>query len=368
MKRKEVFILVACMVFGVGVLYSLYALSPFAADIRPQPFERNFDSRIQIHKLSEIDLKVNSFYLAGTAKNTVYLGNFTGPLHLVQVDLPKLDTVHMNTSIEGIKMPNDYQLFRMKVDSPYFYLSHNVLPGIFKGRLDTLKAKSFISGGSPYFADAIPISPTRFALKSLMHDTQENELATLTLDSPYFEFKPKILEKQIDGIFCVDGMLNFSKPQNKLVYVYAYRNEYIVTDTTLTSINRFHTIDTFSRANVKIAAVKSKNYSTLASPPSRINVKSWVHGNLLFVQSPFLAANEDKFEFQAGCPIDVYDFKQGKYLYSFHLGAVHGYLPSSVAVVKDYLMAIYNQYLVLYKLELPKQDLVFTPNQQNPVL
>ena len=46
--------------------------------------------------------------------------------------------------------------------------------------------------------------------------------------------KHGILEKQIDGVFDVDGILTYSTEPNLLSYVYYYRNEYIIMDSDLT--------------------------------------------------------------------------------------------------------------------------------------
>lgn len=353
MKKQQVYILFGCMMLGLIVLYGMYALSPFAADIRRESFVRNFEGYVSVRPGADLDLKFNSFYIAGTARNTVYLGSYSGPLHLLQVALPTLDTVHMNLSLDTVSIRDDYRVFRMKVDSPYFYLSHGTMPGIYKGSIESKVAKSFSPNGAPYFSDAVPVSNNRFALKSLSNESKADELAALTLDSPYFEFKPEILEKQIDGIFCVDGNLLYDREINRLVYVYAYRNEYMVLDTSLSQINRFHTIDSFRRAPIKVAEVSSKNYRTLARPPVRINAKSCVSSNLLFVQSPLLAKNEDKLEFQKGCTIDVYNVEQGKYLYSFHLANKYDVLPSSFAVTGDKLIAVFDRHLIVYDLALP---------------
>src|SRR5690348_11595555 len=124
MSKKQVFILVGCMLLGVGLLASLFALSPIGDTTPRQSFSRNFDANVQLSKQAEIDLGVNSFYIAGATEKTIYLGNKTGPLHLVQVKLPQLDTQHVIVTIKGSEIPSDYRAFRMKVDSPYFYLSH----------------------------------------------------------------------------------------------------------------------------------------------------------------------------------------------------------------------------------------------------
>jgi len=356
MKKNQIIALVGCMVCCVGVLFSLFALSPFAADIPRQTFDRNFDTRVYLRKRSEIDLKVNSFYIAGTTKNSVYLGNWTGPYHIVQVGIPGLDTVHAYLTIKDVKTPDDYRVFRLKVDSPYFYLSHGTMPGIFSGRLADGIASPSLPVQPPYFVDVVPVSPKLFALKSRVRSTQSNELATLKPDSPYFEVKPELLQKQVDGIFCVDGTLHHDKELNKMIYVYAYRNEFMVMDTCLNTVTRHHTIDTFSRAPIKVAKVASKNYSTLASPPIRVNFQSCVLGNLLLIQSPFLAKNEDKVAFQKGSPVDVYNIATGKYLYSFHLSRIKDQSPSSFAVIGKWLVAIYDHSLVMFNVNLPDDE------------
>jgi len=356
MTRKQLILLAACMFLGAGVLASLFALSPISSPPPRQSFTRNFEPSIFLQKEGQVDLRVNSFYLAGATRHTLYLGNWTGPFHLVQVRLDNLDTVHLDISLKDTKIPDDFKMFRMRVDSPYFYLSHGEMPGIFKGQLSDLEGASFLPVNSPYFVEAVPVSPTLFALKSLSLVDDSNELATLRPDSPYFEFKSAILEKQIDGFFCVDGTLHFDNDLNKLVYVYAFRNEYIVMDTGLNVVTRYHTIDTFSRAPIKVAKIASKDYSTLASPPARTNPQSCISKNLLFIRSPLLANNEDEMEFHTASPIDVYDVEQGKYLYSFYLEKVNNHAPTSFKVIGEHLAAIYNHHLVIYKLNLPNDD------------
>jgi hypothetical protein len=355
MKKTQVFALIGCMTLGLLILVLFILQSPFASDIPRQVFSRNFDNNIYLAKRTEIDLTVNSFYFAGASKNNIYLGNKTGPYHVVQVGLPKLDTLHFNVSIKDLELPQDYKRFTLAVDSPHFYLSHGVMPGIFKGTLSNREATPFLPIKFPYFIDAVPISPALIALKSYSTKDSSVEVATLTTKPPYLEFKPTVLEKQIDGFFCVDGTLLRDKEQNRMVYVYGYRNEYIVTDTSFKSINRYHTIDTFSRAPILVSDVKSKNYSTISSPAQRNNLASSIADGKLFIRSPHLASNENKVSFQKGSPIDVYDINNGQYLYSFHLESLHGKSPTDFIVVNDFLLAIEDHYLTLYRIYLPKQ-------------
>jgi hypothetical protein len=354
MTKRQILLLFACVLFGVVTLTSLVVFSPIAAPIARQPFVRNFESRIRLEKRGEVDLNVNSFYCAGSTEQSIFLGNVTAPLHMVVVDLPNLDTQHIILNIKNIKTPDNYRAFRLKVDPPYFYLMHGTMPGIFGGLISSRQASSVLPVNFPYFVEAVPVSPTLFALKSLSLEDSANELATLNRIPPYFQFKPEILQKQIDGIFCEEGKLHYEKSKNRLVYVYSYRNEFIVMDTTLDKINRHHTIDTFSRAKLNVAKVASKNYTTLASPQAFVNLLTAVSGDFLFVLSPLLSQNEDKIRFQQASVLDIYDITSGRYLYSFYLDHVDNHIPTSLLYNGTTLAAVFGHRLILYNLDLPR--------------
>jgi len=353
MSRNQLLILAGCILAAIGLFASLFALSPIGNPLPRYSFERRFErAGVYVIEDQEIDLEVNSFYFSGATKNTLYLGNFTGPLYMLTAKLPKLDTQHVILNLKGVKIPESYRAFRLKIDSPYFYLTHGTMPGVFMGHLNQRQGKDFLQVNSPYFMDALPISPTLIALKSMNTDTKASELASLKPDSPYFEFKTGILQKQLDGIFCEEGKLHYDKSTNKLVYLYTYRNEYIVMDTSFRVLARHHTIDTFTRAAINVAKVETKNYSTLASPPVRINIESCLWQKYLFVQSSLLSKNEDDIKFRTVSVIDVYDVAEGTYMYSFYIDRHKGYIPKTFIVTEGHLAAIFDKYLVLFRLNL----------------
>lgn len=355
MARKQLFILLGCMLIG-GVLLTSMLLSSSIVDektIVRQPFIRSFAVGVKLDELKVVDLNVNSFYIAGFADKTVYLGNHTGPLHIVEVRLPEVDTVHHILQIDDSEIPSNFRYFKVRVDSPRFYLNHGVLPGIFTGQLKDLHAHKFLPVDCPYFVDAISIGPNEQALRSYSLETKAYELAKLTLDSPYFEFKPDLLEKQIDGLFCEEGSLHFSKSLEKLVYVYHFRNEYFVTDTHLHLEGRFHSIDTFRTAPLDVANVESKNYRTLKSKPIRFNAQSYVDDGLLFIQSPLLGKEDDFEKFNTTTTLDVYEIKDGQYLYSIQVPNYNNFQPSSFAIHCNFFVGIFGQHLIVYKMKLP---------------
>src|SRR5690606_29648613 len=96
-----------------------------------------------------------------------------------------------------------------------------------------------------------------------------------------------ILEKQIDGSFCVDGDLLYNPNTNSLVYVYRYRNQFMHLDTTLNTLFKGYTIDTISKVKIKVSEAKTANgiKFILSSPPLIVNKKSYASGNYLFIHS-----------------------------------------------------------------------------------
>lgn len=94
-------------------------------------------------------------------------------------------------------------------------------------------------------------------------------MGTLNLsDTTKVKYAPLLLQKQFDGIFDTDGSFHFNSQLNKIVYVYLYRNQYIVSSPDLTLDYRGNTIDTVSRAQIKLAKLKNNsNMQTFSKPP-----------------------------------------------------------------------------------------------------
>jgi hypothetical protein len=127
------------------------------------------------------------------------------------------------------------------------------------------------------------------------------------------------LQKQVDGVFCTDGMMAYDKDLARLIYLYRYRNQYIVMDSNLSMTYRANTIDTTSVAKVKVATIASTHAHTMAAPPLMVNRQMAVHQQWLFVNSSLLARNEHTRALDQASVIDVYDLLSRKYQFSFYL-------------------------------------------------
>lgn len=315
MTRKLAIWVVGCFVLSMGVVVMLFALSK---DMRRQPgsFLREFPPH-PVMEGDTLNIKYNSYYIAGGTPHTVYLGNYTAPLHLLVVNMATLDSQHVRLNVKGIEEQKFWSA-RVKVDSPYYYLTDGAVPVIYKGNVYDWSAEKYLYD-SIYFRDIVPINSGSFAVKSLSGSTGENILGKITAWPPYRSFTDKILQKQLDGVFCTDGMMHYTKALNRLVYLYYYRNEFMVMDTSLNLLYRGNTIDTTSKARIKTATIKSENSKTLSSPPHFVNTRSSVSGNWLFVNSNLLAKNEHIDAFNEGSVIDVYDLRTGTYRFSFYI-------------------------------------------------
>ncbi len=71
------------------------------------------------------------------------------------------------------------------------------------------------------------ISSNSAILRKIDIDKRENVLLKSRADQRY------VLRKQVDGLLCTDGYLQYSKQFHQLVYTYRYRNQFICLDTNL---------------------------------------------------------------------------------------------------------------------------------------
>jgi len=348
MKKRQVYILIACTLFCVFFLFGFYVTSPMNRELRPGPFTRNFVGTSLTFE-RKLDLGFNSFYIAGVANNTVYLANYTSPFFLVTTDSHLTDTTSATIKL-GIDSIVDPLRFRMVVDSPRFYLSNGIMPEILSGTLGKWYATPCIDTVD-YFSDVKPIGPHSVIYRSYSNKTKSYELAHKRSGMP-FKFNADLLVKQIDGLFCVDGQLLANSKSGDLVYVAYHKNEFIVADTNLNLKYRGHTIDTFKHARVKITQFKNENKSMLSEPPVRINRNSCVSNGLLFVESSLLSSNEDKQSFMNGSPIDVYDLKnKGTYIGSFYLPSDSKGRAREWVVIKDKVIGLYDNSILEFKIQ-----------------
>jgi hypothetical protein len=296
-----------------------------------------------------LDLKFNSYYIAGCTADHFYLGNYTAPTHVIISNYLLSDTTHLR-----IKIPESdsiaWKALTVRIDSPFVYLTENITPSILTGHISgqTKNHQIRMKG----INSVVPISKNSFIARLYHPELKRNILAKFQLDSSNIRTAINILEKQVDGLFCTDGVLNFDTKTKYLTYVYYYRNSFVTIDTNLNVLQHGKTIDTVSHARIQVATISSDGTSTLSSPPLMINKRSSVSNGLLFVNSMLLAKNEEYNSLTNRSVVDVYTLKEGYYKFSFYIPNYKGFEMSYFKVIDTKLIAIFDRYILTYELNL----------------
>jgi hypothetical protein len=347
MKQKLVIVLIGCFLLASLLVATLYALSNKIVH-EPGSFLRQYQKGVAI-KSSDLDIKYNTFYIAGISNEQIYLGNVTSPFYLLMTNLSLTDSQHVMISLKNPQNKKLYERSKIKIDFPYFYYTDGTMPGLFRGKLGEWQAYPFMFD-SAYFDHAEIIGPSSLAIRTRNLESQ-NVLGKIQNEAPYIALAPDLLQKQIDGIFDTEGMLRYNKTLHRLIYTYFYRNEYIVYDTNLNLDYRGHTIDTFSRAQIKTGYISSTKTHKLLEEKF-VNKASCTSGNYLFIQSGLLAKNDYKKMFDMLDVIDVYDLRSNTYRFSFTVDFYEAEFKLRDFRVYDdkILIALYDHYIVKYDL------------------
>lgn len=304
------------MISGISVL-SLILLHQRSEYILHK--ENNFTRRFIKHPLDldkRFNLKYNSYYLAGATPDSIYLGNTTTPFSLFSID-------NNLTLINEQKIVPDRYDFTFKspkilVQYPWYYLFDGTVPVIYKGEKGKSSVQT-ISHKQTYFTQLRSLNSDSFAAISY---SGEKAIQTLGLALPFqdksFIEKPNLLEKVNDGVFDTDGKLLFDDSSQKVVYVYTYKNKFIVLNQNLENSKSYKTIDDIAVPDIKVVQLKSGE-KKMKNPPLIVNRSASVHCGVLFIESLRLGKNENKSNIGKSVTIDLYAINEQKYLGSFYL-------------------------------------------------
>lgn len=313
--------------------------------------QNNFTRRFPHHlvNLSKIiDLKFNSYYIAGEGNGKIYLGNKTAPLSVMVVD-----NSLKSKKQYAIKLTNDKFLFhslKLTVKPPFFYVWDGTAALVFQGNISDWKANLW-SENTVYFNAFEPIGVNKAAFRAISSENRENVLGILSIkEDPKVLLKP-LLDKQIDGIFDTNGSLKYNEANQKLIYTYTFKNEYLITDELLSSKAIFNTIDTISKVRIKVRYLSSKKQSKLASPEYIVNARTSTFGNYLFVNSLIMGKHEVKEMWDEASIIDVYNIVSNTYEFSFYLTNIKNNKMTDFVINRDRVFVITGQFLSTYKLK-----------------
>lgn len=339
------------LLMGFAVLISssavaaLYLLSEDVMHNR-NTFVRRFDSHAKPEYRS-YDLGLNSYYFAGIHNDTIYLGNLTTPLYITKIDTGFTSAGRVKIQLDQPDL--SFHDIHIKVMPPFFWVTDGTVPVVFTGKLKDWKAREH-NGSVPYFTLADPMDSLHIALRLTSLSKKLNTLAIYSLDKGKITAQnTAILEKQVDGIFDTDGMLLCKDKGEAVHYIYYYRNEFLTTNKNMQLLAKGKTIDTVSRADIKVAQL-SQGDRQMSKPPVIINKASAVYGNLLFIKSKRIGRYEDRRMLQDASILDVYDLSEGSYVSSIYLYHVKGSEMTSFKVINGRIYALSGRYLSVVKL------------------
>lgn len=340
MFAKKIIALLACTLAAVILLTFLYLTKRTPPNLMFLGFDRHF-AEANTSAIDSILLPEANFYIAGTDKQTIYLGNHGRPMHLWLHSL----TLGLQQKIILEAQPFEYRALMIRVNGDFVYLMDGSQPFIYRGRVGEWKLSPWLSRG--HFMSAVPISGQHAVI--MARKNGQATLGRISADMPAV-WNDTLLKKQIDGFFCSYGQLHPTPDHQQLVYVFLYRNQFLVTDTHLNLTYAANTIDTISVAKIRVGRPDS-TITSMASPPLAVNLQSAVADGSLYIISHIMAANEQADHFLANAVCDVYDLADGRYQYSFYVPKrnkkpFHDFRILSGQV----LVGLYDQEMVTYRI------------------
>jgi hypothetical protein len=316
MKPRYILLCLLGALFGsAGIVVMLFLFSE-AAIHKDNPFTRRFIP-MSAEISAEYKLDGYGYYFAGSYKDKIYLANHRMPLYVTEIDTSLRKILKHKISLDRYDYP--FQSVEVRIEYPYFFLYDGMVPVIFRGKVSDFAARVLMDK-KIYFTDAAVIDSSKFVIRGQKPPRGEHLAGLLQMDkgNEVFFF-PDLLIKQQDGIFDTDGQFTFDKAAGKVIYAYYYRNEFVVADNMMKLTLRGRTIDTVSKAKLKIVTIKSSGDTKLAAPPLMVNRKIEAEGGVLFVQSMLRGQHESKNVWETASAVDVYDLKSGHYLSSFYV-------------------------------------------------
>ena len=279
--------------------------------------ENNFTRRFLPHPIDYpkvIDLKVNSYYFAGHSGDTIFLGNKTAPL-LVGKILPEYQKLEIDTlQIHEKNLP--FREAVLQVLFPHYSFSDGNVPAIFEGKFPNM-TPNLVMKNNAYFSKMVTVGPHLHIFRGQSTKTKENIMGLLnTANALKLSFNTEFLEKQVDGVFDTDGNFVVDPYNRKTIYTYHYRNEYRILDSTLTFAGKGKTIDTISRAQIKLVQLKDQKIK-MSAPPLKVNENQAAYREFLFNEANLRGKFETYQMWNNNKIVDVYHYPSNTYQYSF---------------------------------------------------
>lgn len=345
----------AALLLLINILSCLAVIFLFISSENVIKQDNNFTRRYLMHPVVEKQHKLleNSYYyFAGADNKNVYLGNIKFPQEILVLDSAMV--IKKKISIELNINEYPYRKLETRVVGSHYYIYDGTAAIIKSGLLDRSKPE-IVSQNDAYFSDLAVINENKsFALRTQSSRTKELIIASLQPGNANskVQLHGNFLQKQSDGVFDNDGVLNVDRANGDIVYTYRYRNQFIVADSSFKVKHRLNTIDTVSTAQVKSVQLPDGKYK-MEKPPLKVNGFSTVYRKLLFNQSFLKGRYESAKRWKNSKVVDVYKTDSKLYIGSIYLENRGESKVSDIIVTDQFLYAISGNHLIQYQLTKP---------------
>ncbi|PUZ28603.1 hypothetical protein DCC81_03725 [Chitinophaga parva] len=294
-----------------------------------------------------INLGVNSYYIAGASGPYLLLGNYTNPRVALRVRTGVMDTMAVALAFPAGKAPS--LASRLSVAGPSAFVTDGLQGAVYQADAGQLQFATSGSLSAYGFNQAAVFDGTHIGLRRYDPLRHQNILSLYGPGRGQVTDHAELLTKQVDGVFCTEGKLLHSTDPAVFIYVYLFRNQYLVMDSSLSLLSRGHTIDTNSVAKIKVQTYADSTRSQLAAPPVVVNRLAAAAQNHLLIASEVLADNDPDQVLDGAAIVDVYELGKG-YRESFYLSKQGHKRLSDMSIYNGVLYAVIDQYLYSYAL------------------
>jgi hypothetical protein len=311
---------------------------------------------VELQTMASVNLGNNNYDFAGSIGNRIYLSNVDAPYVLIEVQENfTSDTIHLRNPLT-----HQTTTAQIIIDSPFFYMGDLNNYVIYKGRIENWIVNEQVHGPG-FFSEYLPVSDSAIVYRTVTESG--NEYRLITVSAYQVTDGTGLIQPQIDGLFCTDGMLRFDQDTRTVVYTYFYRNQFIWANTKLQLLGRNKTIDTTSQAQISVAYNAKYKYASLSSPPRIVNRSTECSNGKLLVNSNLIADNESRDSFRFTDVIDIYNLQNGSYLFSFYLPRNDGVRLTHFDLRKNQLFVLRGSVLEIYE---PNPSLAAEPIPADP--
>lgn len=331
------------ILFSITVTVTMLTLAGwfiFRPDTAPGRFYRN-----TLSAATHLNLSSSYYYIAGVSGDTVFYANRRYPGHLLRTNFSLRDT-----SYRFPEYPFRGGSPVTVIDSPYIYFTDASSGSVYRS----------LSGSGYFvplltdvpFSQFMPLSDERGTLIALFDKI--NTITEVWLPERKLSPHKHLIEKQLDGIFCTEGRLHAGAGLPYLIYLYTYRNEFIIADTSFRLIRRARTIDDTDTARINVV-VRGDSLFALGGGARTVNRQSRIFNGHLFVQSGIPATHESRLITAGITIIDLYELPSGRYRQTIYIPPFKNNEVTDFVVTPLAVIALQGTYAVSYPFTAPDQ-------------